>query len=859
MTATVLLIYSLISGAILSLLWVVFRLAGINRLTCHRLNRTLLVSILVASAVLPAIAFIDRPAPAPAPAPLPAVTPEIEIAPMTILIDDWDDAPAPPAPGLGDRIVSLLPTVYLIGLAVSALWLLIALGGVAAVIIRGQKRRLGNRTTLIVHSRRIIPFTWGRWIVISRADLESNSEMLLSHEQAHRIARHWLDLLLARLLTCIDWYWPTAWLLNRDLAAVHEYQADSRVISVGTKAAAYQMLLIRKGASGFFSNIVNPFNYSSLKNRITMMQRKQSSARSRMRCLVMLPAAALAIFLSASPALAAAVKSVLPAKTETPAEAETPAVVEENVTENAVVIADTTVRVRYYPSVEIDETHPAASDTTAAYFLRGINTKDDAPQPLYVIDGVVSTAEALHKIDNKDVLRVNVDKSAGAVERYGEAAKNGAIEVITVNAPAEMKAAVQEELANSETLTADNAVKVRTRKVTNDGMQASFPGGDDKLHEWLNRTVRYPAEAVKKGAQGNVITRFKVQKDGSITDISVARGRDPSLDAEAIRVIKLLPKFNPATKNGEPVAVWYTLPISFKMTDDHSDKLFVLDGKKLTADEAANINKLVDRSQIGDMKVITPERAKELFGADGANGAVIIQTKAYAAKQAELTNEAASFPGGDKALYPYLTRQMRYPEEAAKNNIQGRVIMQFRVLKDGTIDSVKVARGVDPLLDAEAIRVVKTLPKFNPAKQNGEPVNSWYTLPLSFKIQGDSSEASDAQVTRLGGNITSVKGEATGAEFPGGEAAMMKFMADNIKYPAEAVKAKAEGVVHLGVYIDEKGHITDVKVNDNKSGNAALAQEAIRLVKSMPDFTPATVDGEPKKFYRNLSVTFKLK
>lgn len=805
MNATVLLIYSLISGAILSLLWVVFRLAGINRLTCHRLNRVLLVSILVASAILPAIAFIDRPVPVPEPAPalLPAVMPEIEDSTMPILIDDdVDIVVAPHAPGLGDRIVSLLPTVYLIGLAVSAVWLLIALGGVATVILSGEKRRIDRHTTLIIHSRNITPFTWGRWIVISRADLETNAEMLLSHEQAHRIARHWLDLLLARLITCVDWYWPTAWLLSRDLAAVHEYRADSRVISVGTNAAAYQMLLIRKGASGFFSNIANPFNYSSLKNRITMMQKKQSSVRSRMRCLVMLPAAALAIFLSASPALAAAVRSVLPAKAETPAEAETPAAVEEKVTENAVVIADTTVRVRYYPAVEIDETHPAASDTTAAYFLRGINTKDDAPQPLYVIDGVVSTAEALHKIDNKDVLRVNFDKSAGAVEKYGEAAKNGVIEVVTVDAPKEMKAAVRASLANSETLTADNAVKVRTRKVTNDGVQASFPGGDDKLHEWLNRTVRYPAEAAKKGAHGNVITRFKVQKDGSITDISVARGRDPSLDAEAIRVIKLLPKFNPATKNGEPVAVWYTLPISFKMYDDDS------------------------------------------------------------AKQVELTKQAPTFPGGDAAMYSKLARNIRYPEEAAKKNVQGRVIVQFLVRPDGSMDSARVARGVDPLLDAEAVRVVKTLGKFNPGTQNGEPVPMWYTLPISFKLQGESfesSETSDAQVTRLGGNITSVKGEATGAEFPGGEAAMMKFMADNIKYPAEAVKAKAEGVVHLGVYIDEKGHITDVKVYDNKSGNAALAQEAIRLVKSMPDFTPATVDGKPNKFYRNLSVTFKLK
>lgn len=863
MTATVLLIYSLISGAILSLLWLVFRLAGINRLTCHRLNRLLLVSILVASAALPAIAFIERPAPEALPAAV-IEMPEIEVDLLPVLIDDGDVVAAAPVPTLGDRIVSLLPTVYMLGLAASLLWLLVALGGVAAAIIRGEKRRIDSRTTLVVHSRNITPFTWGRWIVISRADLESNADMLLNHEKAHRLARHWLDLLLARLLTCLDWYWPTAWLLSRDLAAVHEYQADRRVISVGAEGAAYQMLLIRKGAAGFFSNIANPFNYSSLKNRITMMQKKQSSARSRMRYLVMLPAAAFAIYFSSSPALASAVSSRMPAKpaelavTEAPAAIDAPAATDAPAPSVIVIPADS-AQVKYYPSVEVEEPETG----TLADMLVGVNTTER--KLLYIVDGKISTQEAALKLPKEKLILVGVNKTQDVVDKYGDAAKDGVIEITTTDAPAEMQAAAKANLDNAEVLTADNAVQVRTRKVdaaATEKRDACFPGGDEKMYQFLARYIRYPEDAVLNNIEGTVIVQFKVNSDGSISDGKVVRGIYPSLDEEALRVISKLPKFEPATDNGRPVASWYTLPISFRFSGTNPNMLYVLDGRKLTADEAANLNKTVGREEIGCMTVLTAERAKEIYGDEGAHGAILMQTRAFMAKQAELTKKAPTFPGGDKEMYQFLARNIRYPAEAAKKDIQGRVIVQFLVHKDGSLDSAKVVRSVDPLLDAEAVRVVKSMPKFIPGTQNGEPVDLWYTMPINFKLSGESSKAPKGGADELvvsGGQGQPVQGNAVGAKFPGGEPALMKYLADNVKYPAEAIKAKAQGKVQVGVNIDEKGHIANVKVLDNQSGNAALAEEAIRVVKGMPDFTPATLDGKPQKSYRTIPVTFKLK
>ena len=94
------------------------------------------------------------------------------------------------------------------------------------------------------------------------------------------------------------------------------------------------------------------------------------------------------------------------------------------------------------------------------------------------------------------------------------------------------------------------------------------------------------------------------------------------------------------------------------------------------------------------------------------------------------------FPGGEAALMKYLQSHINYPPMAAENNIQGKVIVQFVVGKDGKVGEVKVVRSVDKDLDREAVRVCKMLPKFTPGRQNGQPVSVWYTLPVQFKLQG---------------------------------------------------------------------------------------------------------------------------
>jgi len=92
------------------------------------------------------------------------------------------------------------------------------------------------------------------------------------------------------------------------------------------------------------------------------------------------------------------------------------------------------------------------------------------------------------------------------------------------------------------------------------------------------------------------------------------------------------------------------------------------------------------------------------------------------------------YPGGEAALMKYLGANIRYPEDAAKNNIEGRVVLQFVVEADGSIGEVKVVRSVDPSLDAEAVRVIKSIPKFTPGRHDGKAVAVWYTIPVSFQL-----------------------------------------------------------------------------------------------------------------------------
>ena len=207
------------------------------------------------------------------------------------------------------------------------------------------------------------------------------------------------------------------------------------------------------------------------------------------------------------------------------------------------------------------------------------------------------------------------------------------------------------------------------------------------------------------------------------------------------------------------------------------------------------------------------------------------------------------FPGGDAALISFLNENIKYPPKAAQDKVEGKVIVQFVVKKTGKIDNVKVLRSVRKDLDDEAVRVVKMMPDFIPAKQSGEVADMPYTIPVSFKLYPEMapltvSEGSD------------VPDDFQPPMFPGGEQALMLFIKANLKYPPQAAKRKAEGKVVMTFVVDKTGKVTEIKVA--KSVDIYLDTEAIRVCKLLPDFIPARQNGEPVSVWFTLPITFKL-
>ena len=120
---------------------------------------------------------------------------------------------------------------------------------------------------------------------------------------------------------------------------------------------------------------------------------------------------------------------------------------------------------------------------------------------------------------------------------------------------------------------------------------------------------------------------------------------------------------------------------------------------------------------------------------------VVVEKPVEKPKEAEVqvfrsVEQMPQFPGGEAALMKFLQSHINYPPMAVENGVQGRVVVQFVVDKTGKVGEVMVVRNVDKDLDKEAVRVCKSLPKFTPGRQNGQAVAVWYTLPVTFKLQG---------------------------------------------------------------------------------------------------------------------------
>ena len=347
--------------------------------------------------------------------------------------DQAEPAVMATASGMSFSWQAVVLALYLLGALVALVFYLRSYGAMFRLLRRTPSDRRDGYTLHLID--RVIPsFSWMRHIVINRDDY-AHYPAILTHEQAHVRRGHSVDLLLASLLTVLQWFNPLVWICRSELKLLHEYEADDFVLKQGIDATQYQLLLVKKAVGERRFLLANGFNHAQLKNRITMMQTTVKAAWKKLFLLLLLP--------------------LLAGSTLLLAERVTP-------------IADVT---------------PLAEEP------------------------VVAPSEILPEPPPEEPVKYSL-------------------------------------------------LEAKPR----------FQDGDaGQFSHWVNENLKYPKEAIKDSLQGRVTLQFTIEKDGSVTDVRVLRGCAPVLDEEAIRVVSQSPKWNPGYSNGEPVRVVYNFPVLFQL------------------------------------------------------------------------------------------------------------------------------------------------------------------------------------------------------------------------------------------------------------------------------------------------------
>ena len=516
----------------------------------------------------------------------------------------------------------------------------------------------------------ITPFSFFRWIFI-HLDSHSDTEIkqILLHEQTHARQWHSVDIILMELLCVFLWWNPIIWLMKRETSINLEHLADNGVLRKGVNSRDYQYYLLRLTYHQNATRIVNNFNVSLLKQRITMMNKTKSPARKLVKYLIALPLALLLM----------------------------------------------------------------AGNSVYAQNQRGSEIFTE-------------------------------------VEKYPE-----------------------------------------------------FPGGNQAFMKFLAEGIKYPVKAQENNEQGRVITNFVVEKDGSISNIKVIRGVTAALDAEAVRLLNSMPNWQSGEHQGKPARVRFTLPIVFRLQGGSAGK-----SQSPVTPVSAEAN---EKGKMLDEVVVV--------GYGPTHRESIPSPQEYAeSKDNEIfvvVEELPEFPGGNAAMMHFIAENIRYPKEAHEKGIQGRVITKFIVRKDGSIDSVQIVRGVDPLLDAEAIRVLESMPTWKPGKQRGQPVNVMFTLPVVFRLDKKEPKVIVDQLSAVEGVINVYAQAQPSLTFPGGNEAYMKYISDRIKYPVIAQENGIQGLVRISFKIDNDGKVTDSKIESGE--NDLLNNEVLRVIKGMPKWS----------------------
>lgn len=393
--------YSIAAGIMLTMLYLIARLA-LGRQTYHALARWSLIASLIISLTIPGVLMIDYSV---------AATTAIEI-PAQIIATPITDLPttvsAPEA--VSSLWLQILILIYVTGAAICMVRFMISVFNMERIIRSGRPDGNFGSWKIIRHSvTGLGSCSWGSYILLH--DNETYDRSVMIHESAHLSHKHWIDLIVMELAAIFLWYWPTAWLLRRDLSEIHEYQADAEVLASGIDARKYQIMLLKKAAGPRFHSIACSLNnHSNISKRIKMMLNKKSRPAVRLRAAWAVPAVALGIGVLCSPLISSALDTVSEAKVT-----------------------------NFFNSSQtpVTETVNTVATTKTTVVVRDRNTDDNAEAEkttVLIIDGERKPLNEMKSL-NTDNVEVNVFKGSSAKTYLSEeeikAGKNTVIMIQT--------------------------------------------------------------------------------------------------------------------------------------------------------------------------------------------------------------------------------------------------------------------------------------------------------------------------------------------------------------------------------------------------------------------------------------------
>ena len=660
-------VYILKSGVCLSLFYLFYRLL-LSKETFYRFNRIALLGILVFSLLLPLIEVTKAP------------QNEINQAVLTIeqllvmaenhqqtqvtavvegddLVDTWR------SPVHWIEIVLLF---YIAGIFFLVCRNVYSLFRLVRLMNTAQRRQIDKHTVLLVHDRKVAPFSWMKFVVISRTDLEENGREILIHECAHIRKHHSWDLLIADICIFFQWFNPGAWLLKQELQNIHEYEADEAVINEGINARDYQLLLIKKAVGTRLYSMANSFNHSKLKKRITMMLKEKSNPWARLKYLYVLPLAAIAVTAFARPEISEKADEISAVKVNDLA-AIVEAKVEEitkdvsNITsgdslKKLVVTGDSILKEKGTISIYgekgknggvatkllPDEDNHFKITKTQAKIKPGMNTSVDKSKlmgthiggistvdlrdkdVLVIIDGKESSRTVVDALDPSSIESISILDGKEATDIYGDKAKNGAM-VIQLHSTAE------QILQNKYKIDAISKTRLDAlnRGSKNWGVAFHSVSGKKPL-VYIDGKEAVGEEALSSVSPER-IKSISVMKDKAAVEVYGERGKDgvvlvDLLTEEEYQNKQKFPK--PAKVRTESESPKKS---HFYMGGSHDEEwhvaqakkkpLVIIDGKEALEEDA--ISKLAP-DRIKNFTILKDKSATDIYGERGKNGVLII-------------------------------------------------------------------------------------------------------------------------------------------------------------------------------------------------------------------------------------------